>query len=297
MKFADRLKAGKMADAGVRPSVLTRGGLSFEDSDFDRAISDTPRACCMIAGMAGTGKTSIAAMNAPHPVAIINLDRRGRRPVKLARAKKRIIHYTEIEFPASVVKSSAEEIAKVGKETLGRIMRNFEIAVREAERGNVRTICVDTGTELTEIIKASVRGSFDPVKDDYGRSKDVINREWWRVFNMVRECDAHFILLSRAREIWAKKGAAEKGPTGLFTFRGADVMDDGVDWTGALSHGTHKLTGKLTGKLEVRITKGGTLDQLGEVYTQDDWEDSASGNPFVYLNMMQYPGTSEEDWQ
>jgi hypothetical protein len=53
---------------------------------------------------------------------------------------------------------------------------------------------------------------------------------------------------------------------------------------------------KKTKEFELEIVKAGVnIEQLGEVYTAQEWEEF--GGPFVYACMMQYDGSDPEDWQ
>jgi hypothetical protein len=243
-------------------------------------------------GTPGTGKTSLATRFAPDPVVLINFDGRADHAVREAIDLGRRVEMMRVQIPASLNKRSDEECKKLGQEAVSKVIRNFEMAVQQSQKGNVRTIALDTGTEYAEILNLAITGKAIGVKGDYGKSKDLMNREFWRLFNLAREGNAHFIILARTKEVWI-----DNQPTGTFTYRGPSVMDEGADWSGhiRLRKGTK---GKLKREFEIEITKSGlNIDQLGEVYKQGDWE-GMDTSPFAYCCFMQYLniGSDLEDW-
>lgn len=262
---------------------------SLPGSDFIQLGEVKPQANVLIYGHGGSGKSTMGLF-APSPVAFINFDKRARHAVKNAERAGRKVHYMEVDFPANVTRLGVEEAKKIGQAAVNKVIKNFAIAVEMSLKGDVRTIVLDTGTEYGEILKIAITGRADRVKD-YGQSKDLINREFWRLCNMARESEANFIMLSRAKEIWENSE-----PTGKFTWRGPDVMNDAVDWSAHIRLKKGRVKGKVKKEFEIEITKAGVnIDELGEVYSSEDWE--PVGGPFVHACMMQYPGTGPEDWE
>lgn len=258
-------------------------------SDFTLLTSPKRQANVLLFGDAGTGKSTFATAFAPEPVAFINFDRRADYAVTSAMAKNRRIYYTGIDIPANVTKLSDEAARKFGQAAVDKVIRNYELAIAESRKGNVRSICLDTITEYGELLKLAITGRIDKTKGDYGKSKDLINREIWRLFNLAREGNAHVIALSRAKAVWK-----DNEPTGRFTFRCPDVVNDAVDWA---AHIRLKQTpkGKAKKEIEIEITKAGNnIEQLGEVYSEATW---GGLGPFAYGCMLQYPGSELEDWQ
>ncbi len=292
------------------------GAGSTAGSDF--TIIDAPKkqTTCLIFGDGGVGKTTFVTGYAPHPIAFINFDHRAYHAVSKASQTGRRVLYTHIDVPANISKMDEEAAKKIGRAAVDKFFKNFEWAVRESQRGNVRTIGIDTGTELGELFNLAIKGRPGGKSKDYGQSKDWTNRQWWQLFNTAREGNAHLVVLSRAKAIWENSE-----PTGYFTYRGPEVMFDAVDWAaqvrlarkvgvsrggGGGVIGGGGLIGKSGGggsksgssapkEFELEIVKAGvTIDELGEVYSSRDWEDLG---PFVYSCMLQYPGTLPEDWQ
>jgi hypothetical protein len=287
---------GKGAPQATTAAARRDKNETLEDSDFE--ILEQPRWQCnaLIFGRAGEGKSTFPLMYAPHPVAQINFDNRDRHAVRKALEAGRKVLRTHIPYSSTDVTGLDEtEAMKVGRTAMDKVVKNFEIAVRESQRGNVRTISIDTGTEYNEIVTIAVRGHLGKA-NDYGRSKDHINRAWWHIFNTAREGNAHLIVLARDREIW---GGSE--PSGVFTFRGPEVMNDGVDWAAQIRLKRAKVVAgskvkKTTKEFELFITKAGVnIAELGEVYSQEDWD--AYGGPFVMACVNQYDGSEPADWE
>ncbi len=269
---------------------------SLADSDF--RDTNPPRkwqSISLLFGDTGCAKTSFAVYHMPSPVALINFDGRHMPAVERAREAGRRVLETHISLPASVLRTGEAETQRICGAAVGRARRNLEIAVRESQRGNIRSICLDTGTELAEILYLSVRGA----KRDYGASDGFVNAEIRRCFDLAREGNAHFIMLTRSKSIWEGDE-----PTGRFTFRGPDPLAQGADWAAQIRW--HGVRGKLSSTkqtaatrnksraFEIEITKSVIPSEAGEVYTESLWEDL--GGPFSYINLLQYPGSSVEDW-
>lgn len=259
-------------------------------SDF--AILGTPKlqANVLVFGRPSTGKTTIATRFAPDPVAFINFDKRAGVAVKRAMDSGRRIYFLGVDIPANVTKLGDEQARKLGQEAVNKVIRNFEWAVEQSRKGNVRTICIDTGTEYSELVNLAITGKTVGVKGDYGKSKDLLNREWWRLYNLAREGNAHLVVLARTKELWENNE-----PTGNYTYRGPSVMDEGADWSAHIRL-RRGMKGKQRKEIELEITKAGNnLDEMGNVYREEDW---GANGPFVWSCWMQLPDESTpKDWK
>lgn len=272
------------------PSILTStpSGLG---GDFITLEEPKRQANILIFGDGGTGKTSFVTRYCPTPIALINFDRRAGYAVANAKQAGRVIHYLPVDFPAHISKVDIEPAKKLGQDALDRVIANYELAVTASIRGDVRTICLDTGTELSEIMKIAFTGRVDRTKGDYGQSKDLINRQWWRLLNTAREGLAHLVILARGKAVWEGNE-----PTGEFTYRGPEVMNDGVDWSGQIKVRQTKRMAQVVKSFEIKMTKCGVnIEELGKTYTEKDWE--GLGGPFVYGSLMQYEGSNISDWE
>lgn len=293
--------------AGIANNKIAGPPGSLEASDFVfERVKPKNQANVLIFGGEGQGKTTFATEFAPEPVAIINFDHRSGRAVDRAREHGRKIGLLEVEFSANVSRMETTEAQKLAQRVVNQVLKNFETAVAESRKGNVRSICIDTGSEYTEILNVAITGSQVGVKGDYGKSRELMNREWARMFGLAREGNAHLIVISRQKDVWENNA-----PTGETTYRGPAAMSELADWAGQIrvkknTRAAGGIGGSVGGpvaanvqgakEFELRITKAGNnIAELGAVYSQNDWE--ALGGPFVYACYMQYPGSSPEDWQ
>lgn len=268
-------------------------GFTLEDSDFDLQLQNLKKqAVILLFGEPGEGKTSFITRYAPEPVALFNFDGRGGPAIEEARRMKRKILPVDVRYPSNLSKMDSDQARSIARNTLDKFMRNLEISARESMRGRVKTIGIDTGTELGNIITTSVTGTKVAIKGDFGRSRDLVNQQWWTIFDMVRESDAHLVVLARGKEIWEGQK-----PSGRSTYRGPKVLNEAVDFSAWIrlsgSKGIKKKK-RSSKSFEIEITKGGTnIVELGEVYTEEDWEDVG---PFAYTCSMMYKDSSIEDW-
>lgn len=266
----------------------------FEESDFDMEIRAPKRqANILIFGHDGMGKTSFVTRFAPDPIAFFNFDNRSEQAIYEARQKGRRILPCHVDFPANITKVDDVTARKIGQAAVDKVVRNLDIAVEQSKKGNVRTICLDTGTEFAEILTIAVTGRADGVKGDYGKSKNIINRQLWALYERAREGNAHLVVIARAKAVWENNE-----PSGEDTYRGPEVLSAAADWSAQIRvKKMRAAAGQPARKrFELKIAKGGVnIEELGNVYTEDEWNDL--GGPFAYASMLQFPGTSIEDWQ
>lgn len=295
---AARASAGAGATHGVADNRVIAaampevGGLADSDFELEPMLEPKRQSNTLVFGDGGTGKTTFATKFAPGPVAFFDLDRRSNNARFRAQQEGRRVVTCKIDFPANITKVDDVTARKIGQAAIDKLVRNMEIAVAESLKGNIRTICIDTATEYAEILSVAITGRIDRTKGDYGKSKNLINRELWKLFNLAREGNAHLIMLARAKAVWENNE-----PTGEFTYRGPEVLFDAVDWAAQIR--IKKLRsvgpGTPTKRFELKMAKCGVnIEELGNVYTEEEWEEL--GGPFVLANLLQYPGTAPEDW-
>lgn len=299
MVFVPKKSAPPTSAAAAKKRLATSAASngkppSTAGSDFIVLAESRLQANAVVFGNGGSGKTTVATEFAPDPVAFISLDRRGDEAVRRAMKKGRRIVFLRVDMPANPTKLPDADVKKIGQTAVNKVIKNFEWAVKESLKGNIRTICVDTGTEYAEMLNMAVTGKELRVKGDFGKSKDLINREFWRLYNLAREGNAHFILLARAKEIWEGNE-----PTGRFSPKGPDVIHDGADWCGHIRLARAQKKGQAK-RFELQITKAGNnIEKIGKVYVSDPdaentWE---PWGPFVAPTWEQFEETTDpEQW-
>lgn len=266
----------------------------------------------LLFGDGGTGKTYFAARYCPGPIAFINFDRRAKDTILKAQSETgKRIWYQEIRPFPDAINMSEEESKKLGKEQLSILLDEIYSAVRLSQRGDVKTICLDTATEANSIINMAISGRPDRAKEDFGKSKDMATWQWKSILNSISDGEANLVLLSRAKEIYVGREG-----TGRFTYKCPAELNDGVDLSmelkaiasGLLSTGLsaglvaggglNPLVGAASNKTrwELHVTKAGANGaELGQTYRDTEWE--SFGGPFAYACMRQWVGTSPEDWK
>lgn len=267
------------------PKYVSIGG------DFVSPPEPKKQAIVMVIGVQGEGKTTFGLSGAPDPIAFLDVDLRGLEAAKRAREEfGKTIHYTAIEFPTKLTKLSDQEAKAAGQKAWDKFVKNYELALKKSLTGEVRTIVIDTVSELCEILKIAVSGRVDKKNDDYGRSKGIVNSEIAKTIKMSRNSNANLIMLARAKELWENNQ-----PTGRFAHVGVDGLAYDADWVGHLRINKQSLKRRGDPEFELQIIKAGVnIDELWEVYTKEQWE--GVGGPFVYACTMQYPGSEPSDW-
>jgi AAA domain len=292
------------------------------NSDF--VILDKPKrkVVCLVFGDGGTGKTSFSIRFTPQPAVLIGFD--GRSEYVEEQQKQAGFPVPTVQIAPPAVLQRSDNVQKSAAEVLLKFWRNYDAAIAASKTGRVRTIAIDTASELGEIITLAVRGTLNNVKGDFGRSKDQINQIWGKIFAAARyNGNAHLVLLGRASSIWENNE-----PTGDFKARVADTVRDAVDFSlhirlgtgagvmglgglGALGGGTSGLVSAGGGlvplvplvpssapkEFELVVKKSGNQDPtkfLGEVYRQSDWGEDG---PFVFACTRLMPGSVPGDWK
>lgn len=298
MAIKRRSEGSGISDSGSNGSgsgiIVSPHSGRLEDSDFVTITKPTRQANILIYGDDGTGKTSFCVRYAPDPIMVLNFDGRADdvvyeaiqegREVKMAR-----IALSHKNLPPEKMKIEAERAVE-------KTIRNFEIAIEESRRGNVRTILLDTATEYSEILKLAFDGTLRQTKEgSYGKDKDFVNRQWWRLFDLARETkSAHVIVTARAKEIWRKTEDGRQESTGRFTYRCSPAVHAAVDWAAQIRFKT--VFGIPKPEFEIEITKAGTnREELFEVYDEKLWD--KLGGPFIYACVMNYKESTPDDWK
>lgn len=271
---------------------------SFSSSDWSDEEHDSTvdgesegKAKLMLFSESGTGKTDFICRNAPDPIMIFDFDGRSLRTVKKVRLETgKIIRYVRIYLPGE--EGEPEETKLFAQASISKAIRNLKWAVKQSLSGDIKTIGWDGCSEYDLLSKLAYDGAKVQTKDGaFGKDKDFVNYQFWRVFNIVNRGQAHFILTSREKEIYK-----DHQPSGDFTFRASKVINEAVDFSlqlKALDVMTPGVTGK---KYQLEIIKCGVDDRsnskVGKVYKEKDWQEHG---PFALICSDVYGG-DVTDW-
>lgn len=291
----------------------------------DFTIIDKPKrkAVVLLFGDAGTGKTTFGIKYTPQQAVLIGFDGRSEYVEEAMKLAGHPVPAVQISPPAVLQKSDNVKVS--AQETLKKFFRNYDGAIAASRTGTIKTIVIDTATELGAIIQLAIRGTLDQVKGDFGRSKDQINQIWRKIFDAARYTgNAHLIMLARAGAIWENNE-----PTGDFKARVADEVREGVDFAlhirlapklagltagmgggpglvgpgggvGLVAMGPAGGIGGIGGmqkEFELVVKKSGNTNptkDLGLVLRESDWGEDG---PFAYACSRLMPGSQPSDWR
>lgn len=268
---------------------------SDEEHDFSSNNEPSKKAKIMLFSETGVGKTDFICRNAPEEIAIFDFDGRSLRTVEKVRAETgKIIHHVDIFLPGE--EDTPEQTRVFALESINKTIRNLKWCVKQSLLGKIKVIGFDGASEYDLLCKLAYDGCKTELVDgkikntgSYGKDRDFINYQFWRVFNVCRQGNAHLILTSREKEVYK-----DHVGTGDFTFRASKVINEAVDFSLQL-RAKDMLSGNGK-KYEIEVIKAGVDDRsnskVGKVYKEKDWEDYG---PFALICSDVYGG-DVTDW-
>lgn len=260
---------------------------------FSSNNGDKNQAVHLVYGAGGSGKTAYAVLFAPDPVLVINYDGRADPVVKQAREAGRKIDLRQIDVPAKR-RLTVDEVMAQSQQVMRSVEDVFFWGVEQNRKGNLRTILVDTATEHSQVQKLAFDGVVEQTKKGaFGKDKDFIYDQWWDLIREARKSSVNLVIAARESEIWVEDEKGRQKATGRYKFKCPGVINDAVDLS---MHTRLKkgVAGRLKKEFELEVTKSGpNLAELGQIYTQKEWGDMG---PFVWACLMQYEGSSPDDW-
>lgn len=150
-------------------------------------------------GEQGSGKTRFCT-TAPDPIGFIPLDRKARKTVhKVAKEMGKVVLMPEDDF---IRVAKPMELAVMGTEDAKKYYRKHVNAIKEAAftlyaHPLIRTICIDTGTQLWEDILFANFGRAERIMP---RDRGSANQEMIDFLNALS--GKNLIITHKAREIW-----------------------------------------------------------------------------------------------
>lgn len=293
-----RTKPTTTSNGSTKPvSLSSPSNWSNEDHDFSSNNEPSKKAKLMLFSETGVGKTDFICRNAPEEIAIFDFDGRSLRTVEKVRAETgKVIHHVDIFLPGE--ENSPEETRIFALESINKTIRNLKWCVKQSLLGKIKVIGFDGASEYDLLCKLAYDGCKTELVDgkikntgSYGKDRDFINYQFWRVFNVCRQGNAHLIMTSREKEIYK-----DHVSTGDFTFRASKVINEAVDFSLQL-RAVDLLTPGVNGKkYELEIIKAGVDDRsdskVGKVYKERDWQEYG---PFALICADVYGG-DVRDW-
>lgn len=284
---------GNGKDSSSKPSSssssISPPDWSDEEHDSTLDGESEGKAKILLFSETGMGKTDFICRNSPDPIIIFDFDGRSLRTVKKVRHETgKIIRHVRIFTPGE--ESEPDETKLFARASIQKTIRNLKWAVKQSLTGNIKTIGFDGASEFTLLAKQAYDGVKEQTKDGaFGKDKDYVKHQFWRVINVVLQGEAHFIITAREKEIWK-----DSKPTEDFTFRADSVVSEAVDFSLQL-RAKDKL-GSDGKKYELKLIKCGVDDRsdskVGKVYKEKDWQEHG---PFALICADVYGG-DVTDW-
>jgi len=267
----------------------------LERSDFITPPSKTPqRIIYLIMGLTKSGKSTFPFYG-PGPIAVLDTDRRLEGVVQKAMSGKltgqpKEVVWMPIKMPQLDIRSRKEDstVKRHAEEQLNKWIKNFKLALESSRKpGGVRTISIDTGTELIDLRKCAEFGRVMGIqpRDLGGVNQDM--RDWMR---MGEEYNANIVWVHHVKDEWGKyrkgDGSEDSAPTGRKILDGYNKAEQCVQVV---------LESQVKGdKFYVKVLSSGlTPATNGVVYSEKDWGEHG---PFAHISAEQKPRTSPEDW-
>lgn len=268
----------------------------LERSDFERPPRSTkPRIIYNVQGVTKTGKSTFPFWG-PGPIAVFDFDRRLETVVqraisgKLTGTPKEIV-WIPFKMPSISVtnREKSTMLEMQAKDHLDKFIRNFKMALESSmKKGGIRTISIDTGTELLDLRKCSEFGRVAsiPTRDLGGVNQDMSN--WMR---LGEDYNANVVWVHHVKDEWVKitgeNGRESQAPSGNKVIDGWNKSDQACQVT---------LETAVRGdKFQLKVLGGSGLNSKtnGKVYTANDWGEYG---PFAWISAQQLTKTEPEDW-
>jgi len=263
------------------------GGTGFEE-----ATGEVKRRMIMsIEGQEGSGKSHLAC-TAPGPIGYIDfdigsegviekflkgLDGCPRREIFISSYRIPMISKAAKKADAETKKAMTQEAGKAAEPIWNKVVNDY---CKGLER--FRTMIVDTGTEMHELIRLARLGKLTEVMPEhYG----PVNAEFRDLVRLAYESDCNVIFLHKMKEEWLKgKGEKRANFTGKYIRAGFNGM-------AYLMQINLKTMWTKDEGFTIEVTKcRQEADLRGEIL-----EDPFNTVPMIA--QMVFPGTSAEDWE
>jgi hypothetical protein len=232
---------------------------------FTRAASTVKRRLILsLEALEGCGKTRFT-LTAPAPIAFINFDYGLEGVIEPFQQEKPIYVATvKLDFTGERGK-----IMEAAEKELAKVETNYQTALKQA-----RTIVIDTGSELWELLRLAAFGKLDKVMP---HQYAEVNQAMTRLIKLAYDSEANLLITHRLKEQWINDKR-----TGLYEFAGMKdipflVQAHARMWTD--EQGYHLKVGKCRQNASVV-----GLELVNEMIT------------FPTLAQFVFPDSDEKDW-
>jgi hypothetical protein len=258
---------------------MAKKSVSDWTSRFVKADSEPkPRIIGLSYGEVGTAKTSFW-LGGPGPIAYFGFDA-GLEGVVEAFQEDKDILVKEYEW------NPTEDTSKEDAEALrDEFLEDYEAALQGA-----RTVIIDKGTQLWEIMRYAEFGAMN----DAPRNYPMLNQKMRKIINAPKALDINFGIIDGMKDQWVTKGKEGGGTKGVNT--GARVRK-GFDEAEELVHVTlfHE---RVDGEFRYTVGKSrgpGGHNVQDQTFTIENDVD-AMKEAFRTFAQLVFPDSDESDW-
>lgn len=289
----------------------------LEKTDFGELPPPQLRLVWSVYGETKTGKSSFA-LSGPDPIAIADTDRRLERVAQAfetgqaLNGKPKTLTRMAVALPkVDPVSRKRDEVARSAAEKeWDRFLRNYDAALQSSQKkGGVRTISIDTGTELFDLRLMAEFGRLNGIPP---RERGGANAEFIEVMRRGEQYSANVVWLHHSKEEWrnSKKTNSrgeeveDSAPTGKYILDGFKKANSIVQVVAQTHYDDAARDPRK--RFVVEIKRCGVNGMLNNMkFTSLDWavwdeEDKTTPiinyGPLPYISSLAVPESSPDDW-
>lgn len=158
-----------------------------------------------IQGLEKTGKDHFS-LTAPDPIALLSFDV-GLEGVINKFNKRKKIHIAEYELLAQPGVASEAEVEKEASKLWNQVVSDYRDAFASP---SIRTVIIDTGSELWELKRLSEFGKMSANVQHYG----PVNADFRRLLRIPYDTDKNFAMLHKMKDEWIRGADGKSGKSG-----------------------------------------------------------------------------------
>lgn len=285
----------------------------LEGTDFKDPAAPKQRLVWSVYGDTKTGKSSFALWG-PEPVVVADMDKRLEIVIndfisgKTTGAPK-IIKTMDIQLPKvdAASRKLDSAVQKQAELIWDRFLNNYDKALKSSMlSGGVRTIAIDTGTELLDL---RLMAEFGRLLGINPRDRGGANAEFTEIMRRGESYNANVVWLHHVKDEWKTvvddNGKEKSMTTGNVVLDGFNKANRIVQVVAKTNYNDAVKDPRK--KFEVQIVRCGVNAMVnGMKFTSADWAvwDESDKDappvinygPFAFINSVIFPETTPEDW-
>lgn len=272
--------------------------LASSPSAFVKKSDLTVRQNIYIAGDEGTGKTGLVLRHCPQPIRLICADNRSSEELEKAERAGIDVQYANLGW-ARLGNYTEEALKAYARQTKEQILHHLRVAVAQSILGQVKTICLDFGTEMSTLIDLAYDGKHER-GNVFGKDSHYRKDSWWEIYEIVRSARAHFVVTCRSRA-----EVKDELPTKSLTYDGHKVIGQASHIGVSVTLDPDGFKGVSRANIDfeslqtIQLIKAGRDGRGYKVcYTKADWKENGWFAHVLYeQNKELFPNLTVQDWR